>query len=292
MPPAHIALAVLCTMIWGLNFVVIKWGLQDFPPLLFAALRFALASLPFLPFVRMPRAQWYWVVGIGLFLGVGQFGFLYSGMNFGMPAGLSSTVLQTQVFFTVILAIAFIGERPRWRNLIGMALAFGGVAVIAGHLGDVPWGPFLMVISGAACWAISNVITRRAASPDAFSLIVWASLAAPLPLLLLSWALEGQAQIEAAMVGPSWRGLGSLAYIAFLSTNLAYGTWSLLLRKHPAASVAPFALMVPFWGIGSSALLLGERLDTAKLIGAGLIVAGLAANSWPTRKTPRAAEAK
>ena len=279
-------------MIWGLNFVVIKWGLADFPPLLFAALRFALASLPFLPFVRPPRTHWGWVVGVGLLLGVGQFGFLYSGMNFGMPAGLSSAVLQTQVFFTVIMAVAFIGERPRWQNLVGMTLAFVGVAVIAGHLGAVPWIPFLMVICGAACWAVSNVLTRRAASPDAFSLIVWASLAAPLPLLALSWALEGQARIESAITGPSWWGLGSLAYIAFLSTNLAYGTWSLLLRKHPAASVAPFALMVPFWGIGSSALLLGERLDTAKLIGAGLIVFGLAANAWPARKPRTLVEAK
>jgi O-acetylserine/cysteine efflux transporter len=285
MPPAHIALAVLCTVIWGLNFVVIKWGLVDFPPLLFAALRFMLASLPFLPFVKPPRTHWKWVVGIGVFLCVGQFGFLYAGMNYGMPAGLSSAVLQTQVFFTVIFAVAFIGERPRWQSLIGMALAFAGVAVIAGHLGGVPWGPFLMVISGAVCWAVSNVITRRAASPDAFGLIVWASLVAPVPLLALSWIIEGQSRIVAAIAGPSWLGLGSVVYIAFLSTNLAYGTWTLLLKKHPAASVAPFALMVPFWGIASSWLLLGERLDAAKLIGAGLIVAGVAANSWPMRGT-------
>jgi O-acetylserine/cysteine efflux transporter len=284
MPPTHIALAVLCTMIWGLNFVVIKWGLVDFPPLLFAGLRFALASLPFLPFLRAPRAQWRTVVGVGLFMGVGQFGFLYSGIKFGMPAGLSSAVLQTQAFFTVILAILVIGERPRWQNLVGMVMAFAGVATIAGHLGEVPWLPFLMVICAAASWAVSNVIVRRAAPPDAFGLIVWSSAVATLPLLALSWMLEGSARLLGALAGPSWLELGSLAYIAFLSTNIGFSAWSHLLRKHPAALVAPFALMVPFWGIGSSALLLGEKLDTAKLIGAGLIVAGLAANSWPARK--------
>jgi len=284
MPPTHIALAVLCTIIWGLNFVIIKWGLQDFPPLLFTALRFALASLPFLPFVRPPRTHWRYVVGVGLFLGVGQFGFLFTGMSLGMPAGLSSTVLQTQVFFTVMLAVLFIGERPQWQSLVGLVLAFCGVAVIAGHLGAVPLIPFLMVICGAICWAASNVVTRRAASPDAFNLIVWASAAVPVPMLLLSWIFEGQAKMVGAVIGPSWTGLGSLAYIAFFSTNLAYGVWSLLLKKHPAAMVAPFTLMVPFWGIGSSALLLGERLDTVKLIGAGLIVLGLAANSFPARR--------
>ena len=284
MSPRHIALAVLCTIIWGFNFVVIKWALVDFPPLLLTALRFVLASVPFLPFVRPPRAKWYWVVGVGLFLGVGQFGFLFTGMSLGMPAGLSSTVLQTQVFFTVVMAIALLGERPRWQSLLGMALAFGGVAVIAGHLGSVPAIPFAMVICAAISWAASNIVTRKASSPDAFALIVWASAVAPVPLFLLSWAVEGGPRIAAAFAGPSWLGLGSLAYLALLSTNLAYGSWSVLLKKYPAASVAPFTLMVPFWGISSSALLLGERLETEKLIGAALIVAGVAANSWPNRR--------
>ena len=284
MPPAHVALAILCTVIWGFNFVVIKWALLDYPPLLLTALRFVLASLPFLPFVRPPRAKWYWVVGVGLFLGVGQFGFLFTGMSLGMPAGLSSAVLQTQVFFTVMMAIALLGERPRWQSLVGMALAFSGVAVIAGHLGAVPPLPFVLVILGAVSWAVSNIITRKAASPDAFALIVWASAVAPLPLLALSWAIEGQGRILAAFAAPSWSGLGSLCYLAFASTNIAYGVWSFLLKKYPAAAVAPFTLMVPFWGIGSSAFLLGERLEAEKLIGAALIVAGVAANSWPGKR--------
>jgi O-acetylserine/cysteine efflux transporter len=283
MLPAHVALAFLCTLIWGVNFVVIKWALVDFPPLLLTALRFLLASIPFLPFVKRPRTRWHWVVAIGLFLGVGQFGFLFTGMSLGMPAGLSSAVLQTQVFFTVMMAILFLGERPRWQSVLGMALAFGGVAVIAGHLGAVPALPFVMVICAAISWAASNIITRKAASPDAFALIVWASVVAPLPLLALSWAIEGQERIVAALAAPSWLGLGSLIFLAFMSTNLAYGTWSYLLKRYPAASVAPFTLMVPFWGIGSSAILLGERLDTSKLTGAALIVAGVAANAWPNR---------
>src|SRR5271170_4340091 len=115
MPPLHIALAVLCMLIWGVTFIAIKLGLDHFPPLTFAALRFALASLPFLPFYRSPGVAWRWIIGIGLFLGVGQFGLLFIGMKLGMPPGLTSAVVQTQAFFTVLFAIAFLKERPRWQ---------------------------------------------------------------------------------------------------------------------------------------------------------------------------------
>ena len=100
----HILLALLVTLIWGVNFVVIKVGLQDFPPLLFCALRFALAALPLL-LLRGPLPAPGWrIVQIGVLLGVVKFGLLFVGMHLGMPAGLSSLVLQSQVFFTVLIA--------------------------------------------------------------------------------------------------------------------------------------------------------------------------------------------
>ena len=284
MPPIRIALVVLCTMIWGFNFVAIKIGLQSFPPLLFTAMRFALASLPFLLFVKPPDIRWPWVIAIGLFLGVLQFGFLFTGMALGMPPGLSSTMMQTQVFFTVILAVLLLGEKPRWQNLAGMALAFAGVLVIVGHLDEVPLMPFLMVIAGAASWAVSNILTRRAGASDAFRLIVRVSAVPPLPLLALSWAFEGQARMTAGFGTVDWFGIASLAFVAFAATNIAFGLWSWLLKRHPAATVAPFALLVPLWGVSSSMLIFGEQPGLAKAIGSALIVAGVAANSWPAKR--------
>ncbi len=159
----------------------IKWGVEAFPPLTFAALRFAFASLPFLLIYRSPGVAWKWIIGIGLFLGVGQFGLLFTGMKLGMPPGLTSAVVQTHAFFTVLFAIVFLKERPRWQNIAGLALAFVGVAVIAGNLGAVPLLPFLCVIGGAACWGVSNILTRQAGADDALRLIVWASLGAADP---------------------------------------------------------------------------------------------------------------
>jgi O-acetylserine/cysteine efflux transporter len=269
--------------IWGVTFIAIKLGLDQFPPLTFAALRFALASLPFLPFYRSPGVAWRWIIGIGLFLGVGQFGLLFTGMRLGMPPGLTSTVVQTQAFFTILFAVIFLNERPRWQNLAGLALAFAGVVVIAGYLGVIPLLPFMLVIGGAACWGVSNILTRMAGSNDPLRLIVWASAVSPIPLLALSWAVDGQDAIIGSMESVTWVALASLAVVAFGATNVAFGLWSFLLRKHKAAMVAPYALLVPLFGMSSSMIVFGEKLDTSKLIGAALIVVGMAVNSLPVR---------
>jgi len=284
MPPLHIALAVFVMLVWGLTFIAIRIGLDHFPPLMFAALRFALASLPFLAFVRRPRVDWRRIVGIGLFLGVGQFGLLFVGMELGMPPGLSSVIVQTQAFFTVLFAILILGERPTWQNMLGLLLAFAGVLVIGGHLGAVPMVPFLLVIFGAVFWGVANIIIRGAGSSDALHLIVWSSAVSPLPLLAMSWAIEGGDRIVQAVRDLSWAGVGALAVVSFAATNVAYGLWSFLLQRHPAASVAPYALLVPLFGMAASAFVFGEIPSVAKLLGAALIVAGVAANSWPSRR--------
>lgn len=284
MSPLHIALAVLVAMIWGLNFVAIKLGLATMPPFMFTALRFMLAAAPFLPLYRSPGTAWKWVIGIGLALGVGQFGLLFTAINLGMPAGLISAVLQTQAFFTSIFAIMALGERPGWRQWTGMAVAFTGVLTIAGSMAIDALGPFLMVIAAAACWAISNILTRKAMAQDAMRLMVWVSLVPPLPMLALSFWLDGPERMLSTITGMTWIGFASLAYIAFGSTIVGYGLWSFLLKRYPAAVVAPFSLLVPLFGLSSAALLLGERPGPQKLAGAALIILGVAVNSWPSRR--------
>ncbi len=284
MPLSHIVLATFIAMIWGFNFVAIRIGLDHFPPLLFTALRFAVASLPFLPFVPTPGIGWRRVVGIGTFLGVFQFGLLFTGMSLGMPPGLSSVVMQLQAFFTLLLAAIFLGERPGWRNLAGLVLAFAGVVIIAGALGHAALIPFLMVIVASASWAVSNILTRRSGATDAFRLIVWVSAVPPLPLLALSWTIEGGARIRESLTEVNGAGLAALAFVAFAATNFAFGAWSWLLRRHPAAIVAPFSLLVPLFGLSSAMLAFGESASAMRLSGAALIVAGLAANSWRSRE--------
>jgi O-acetylserine/cysteine efflux transporter len=272
----HTALAVVIAAVWGVNFVVIHAGLQHFPPLLFSALRFTFVALPAVFFVGRPRVRWYWVVAIGGSLGVLSFGLLFVGIDQGMPAGLSSLVLQTQVIFTVAFAALTLGERPRRSQVIGATVALAGLAVIATErASSAPILPFLLVIAAAAAWGISNVCTRVAQPPDGLALMVWASLVAPLPLLGLSFAFDGAHAIGAALRGIDVGGIAALAYIVGPSTLFGFAAWTGLLRRYPTAVVAPFTLLVPVFGIAAAALTLGERPSGVELAGAVVVIAGL-----------------
>ena len=279
MPPRHIALAVLVAAVWGFNFVAIKVGLRDVPPILFSALRFLLAAAPLLVLGTAggPPVAWRWVVGIGLALGVVKFSLLFVGMDAGMPAGLSSLVLQAQAFFTVLFAAVWLGDRPGPRALAGMAIAFAGIALIAAEMpaGGTRLGLGL-VVAAAAAWGVSNILMKRAAAPDLFRLMLWVSVVPPLPLFALSLALEGPERILAAAAGLTVPGVAALLYIAGAATLFGFAAWGFLLRSHPASLVAPFSLLVPVFGLSSGALLLGEALSPLKVAGAALVFAGLA----------------
>jgi len=275
----HIALAVAVAATWGFNFVAIKVGLKDFPPILFCVLRFMLAATPllFLGFRQGPPVPWRFIIGIGMFLGAIQFSLLFIGMNIGMPAGLSSLVLQSQALFTALFAAVILGDRPSAKQMLGMAVAFSGIALIAT---EMPFGNSLLglilLLGAAASWGVSNILMKQAKAPDLFRLMLWVSLVPPIPLLLLSLALEGPERIAGVFTNVTPLGLGALIYIAGAATLFGFAAWGFLLRHYPASLVAPFSLLVPVFGLSSSALLLGESLSPLKIAGAVLVFSGLA----------------
>ncbi|MEV7571009.1 EamA family transporter [Streptomyces tanashiensis] len=285
--PAHVALATLVAAVWGVNFVVIEIGLDHFPPLLFSALRFLVAALPAVFFVGRPKVAWKWIVGVGLVLGVAKFGLLFTGMDLGAPAGLSSLVLQAQAVFTALFAFAALGERPGRLKVLGMAVALAGIGVAAvDEGGSGPLAGFALVIAAAACWGVSNVLTRKAAPPDALNFMVWVSTVPVLPLLALSLLLEGPERDLAALRGLDWTGVGVIVYVAWITTVFGFGAWGGLLRRHPASSVAPFSLLVPVFGMSSAALFLGEPVTPLRWCAAALLVGGVALTSLAPGRVP------
>src|SRR5256885_3911165 len=112
-------LALSVAALWGVNFVAIDYGLESFPPLLFACLRFTLVAFPAVLFLPRPPIGWRLVVAVGFFLSTCQFGLLFLSIHVGMPAGLASLVIQLNAVFTVVLAVAVLGERPGRRQLAG-----------------------------------------------------------------------------------------------------------------------------------------------------------------------------
>ncbi|MCF3106368.1 EamA family transporter [Streptomyces roseoverticillatus] len=290
MRPLHLSLAVLVAAVWGVNFVVIDFGLAHFPPLLFSALRFLAAAVPAVFLVGRPQVGWRWIVAVGLVLGVGKFGLLFTGMHLGMPAGLSSLVLQAQAVFTALFATAVLGERLGRTRLLGMGTAVAGIAVAAVDEGTS--GPvlgFALVVTAAALWGVSNIVTRKAAPPDALNFMVWVSTVPVLPLLLLSLLFEGPEADAEALRSLDWSGAGAILFVAWVSTVLGFGAWGFLLRTYDASVVAPFSLLVPVFGMSSAALFLSEGVSPLRWGAAVLLVAGVGVTALAGRR--RAARA-
>jgi O-acetylserine/cysteine efflux transporter len=279
-----LGLILAIVALWGFSFVAIKVGLREIPPFALAALRFFFAAVPLVFFVRRPRMPWSYIGGYGLAIGVCQFGLLFLGMKLGMPAGLSSLVIQLQVFFTVGLAIAFLGDTLRKQDLIGAAIATAGVALLG--LYKLQSGMtttligFLLVIASALAWAIGNVLAKRAAKIDAdmFALVVWSSLVAPLPLALMSFAFEGGSDVWKAIAAASPLAWTCVLLLAWGATLFGFASWARLLHRYPTALVSPFALLIPVSGLASGAIFLGEGLAPLQLAGVALVLVGLAEN--------------
>ena len=284
MTPRDFGLTLLVVTVWGVNFVAIKWGVDEVPPLLLTALRFACAAVPAVFFIKRPKIGFGILVAYGFAIGVVQFGLLFAAIKLGMPAGLSSLVMQLQAFFTIGLAVAFLGERPGPFQLVGALVAFAGIATIGlERLEGAALVPLLMTIAAALFWGIGNIITKRAGNIDMLSFVVWSSLVPPIPLFLASLVFEGPGALPQALGDVTWLGGSSLFFIAYASTLFGYGAWSVLLQRYPANLVAPFTLLVPISGIGGAALFLGETISGIEIAGSALVFAGLVLNVFGPR---------
>lgn len=275
MSAMNIVWAILVALIWGLNFVVIQIGLGEFPPLLFSALRFALAGLPALGLIRRKGIPWQWIVILGLVMGVASNALLFVGMTLGITAGLSSLVMETHVVFTLGLSWLLFREHASWRQKLGVAMAFGGIVALAGrHTGGMTFLGFALVLGAAFSWAIFTILLKRVGQVEMPRLMIWISLVPPLPLLGLSLALEqGQWQ---AIERIHWEGLGALFYTAVVSTILAGALWGRLVKHHTPTTVAPYALLVPVFAMASSRIALGEHFEPANWVACLWVMAGLA----------------
>jgi len=291
LPFRHFLLALAVVAIWGSNFVVIRLGLNAFPPLLFAALRFAMAVLPAILFVPRPAAPWRNLAAYGLLIGVGQFGMLFLAMRSQISPGLASLVIQTQVFFTLMLAMRVNKERVQGYQWLALLLAGAGIVVIASHTdGSTTVLGLAMILLAAFSWACGNMVGKRAGQVNMLAYMVWSSVFAVPPLLALSLLVEGpglawqsvQAADAGAWAAVLWQALGN--------TLFGYGVWGWLLARHAAATIVPMALLVPVFGMSTAAWYLGESLPAWKLAAAALVLSGLALNLlWPLRPWKRVA---
>ncbi len=289
--PLSLLLALAVMAVWGSNFVVIKYALDHLPPLTLALLRFSLVFFPLALFLPRPAVSWRNLAAYGLLIGAGQFGLLFTAMRADITPGLASLVVQAQVFVTIGLAAWLGGERPAWAQLLALLPATAGIALIGFNTDGsaTPLG-LALVLLAAASWAGGNMVARAAGPVNMLGYVVWSSLFAVPPLLAMALALEGWPQMTAGIAAADSATWAAVLWQAVGNTMFGYGAWGWLMARHEAASVAPLALLVPVFGLGSSALVLGEPLQPWKLGAFALVMSGLSLgilwprfNRWMTR---------
>jgi O-acetylserine/cysteine efflux transporter len=285
--PRDLLLTLATVTLWGFSFVAIKVGLRELPPFALAALRYLFAAVPLVFVIKRPRMPWRDIIGYGVAIGVVQFGLLFLGMQLGMPAGLSSLVIQMQVFFTVGLAIAFLGDRLQRHNLAGAAIAIAGIVILAAQQliegAHATLIGFALVIVAAFAWSVGNVIAKHAAAEhdsDMFGLVVWSSLIPPLPLALLSFTFEGGASVWSAVTSAGALTWACVLCLAWAATLFGFASWARLLHRYPTGLIAPFGLLIPVSGIACGAIFLGESLAPLQAVGVALVFAGLVENVY------------
>ena len=276
MKPIHAAAALLIAATWGLNFTVIRLGLDEFAPLAFAAWRLVLGALPVLLLPR-PAVSWMVLAGAGAFLFGGQFVFLFFAMQFGLPPGLSSVLVQLHGPLTAVIAAAVLRERVSAGQWLGIGVALVGVLVIARSVeGSTTLVAVGMALLSALSWAIGNLFLREARGTSILSLTAWGSLLSVLPLLMASLLVDGIPATLAPILAPTWRGWLALLYTVVPVMWLGYWIWGTLLRTYPAAKVGPVSLLVPCCALAISAALAGEPLGGLRLAGVAIVLGGVA----------------
>ncbi len=283
-------LATLVATIWGFNFVVIDWGMNGVPPLLFLTIRFVVVVIPAVFVLPRPPAPWSTILAIGALMSLGQFAFLYIALDVGMPPGLAALVLQAQVIFTVIIAATVLRERPGALQAVGVVVgSFGLVVVAVGRGGDVALVPFGLCLLGALSWGAGNVVSRWSGVATGLSLTVWAALVVPIPALLLALVIDGPSAVGAGVRAFGWKSALSTLYTAGLATLVGYGIFNTLLARNRSADVVPYVLLAPVVAITSSAMLLDQIPNGAEITGAVVMVIGVLIAVRASRRQQRLA---
>ena len=283
--------ALTVVVIWGSNFVAMKIVLHDFTPFQMGAARYLAASLPLVLFIKPPAMPWRWIFLYGLFQGLGQFGFLFLALKVGMTASLASVLMQTHVFFTTLMSLVWLHERLTPPLIGGLLLAGLGLSCFALNFVAQPdvltvtVAGFLLNLCGAAMWAVSNIVARKAqaAAPsfEPLPFLVWSSTVPVLPFIALSHWLDPTPAASASWWDASkWASVPlsawiSILFLGWVATIWAYTLWTGLLKRHPATRVAPFSLGVPVVGISAGVWLLGEHIAPLQWAGITLVVSAL-----------------
>ncbi|MCH6588748.1 MAG: EamA family transporter [Proteobacteria bacterium] len=272
--PQDILMGLAVPLIWGLGVVFAKAAIGHFPPVLLMALRFTLTALILVWFVKPPWRLMGQLFVIALISAAVQYSLTFNGLR-GVDASTAVLVLQLEVPFLILLGAVLLKEKPGWRRWLGIAIAFIGVAFIAGEprLGAA-WDSLALLFGGAFTWALGQIMVRRLGEVGGFTTIAWVAVFAAPQLFVFSLVLEDDHLAYLGAAG--WVVWGTVLYMGIVMTALGYGLWYSLVGRFPLARVGPFLLLMPVFSVLGGVTLLGESLTLRVAIGGAIVIAGVA----------------
>ncbi len=272
--PQDILLALSVPVIWGLGFTLAKAGMSQFPPILLTALRFGLTALVLVWFVRPPWGMMVRIFWVALIGGTIQYSLTFTGLH-AMDASTAIIIVQLEVPFALMLSVIFLKDRLDWRRASGVVLAFGGVVLVAGEPRlDTGYLPILLLVAGTFSWAVGQILVKTVHQVGGFTLIAWVAVFSAPQLFIASYLFEdGQAE---AMANADWAGWAIIVYLGLIMTAVGYAAWYHVLSRYSVTRVMPFLMLLPVTAMSGGVLLLGETVTSVTLLGAAVVIAGVA----------------
>lgn len=279
-------------LIWGSTYLVIRIGVESWPPLLMAGLRFVIPALLLLPLLRLrgapwpTRRQWLYSGALGvLLLSIGN-GAVTMAEDLGVASGVAALAIATVPLFTLLFGLLW-GQRPRALEWTGIALGLLGIALL--NLGDnlqaSPLGAALL-LSAAASWAFGSMWSKQLDLPQGFMLVACQMLGGGVVLLAAS-ALTGE-RLEQA---PSLAGWGALLYLIVFGSLIAFSAYLYLLKTVRPAAATSYAYVNPVVAVLLGIVFAGEQINAAEWLAMAVILAAVLLIGLPQwRAQKRAAE--
>jgi O-acetylserine/cysteine efflux transporter len=274
MKPRDICLAACPPLFWVIGLTAAKPAVAHFPPIFMMTMVYALTAVA-LFWTRKPRQTPLWAIFVIAAIGSAiQNALLFTGLT-QLPASTAMLVVQTQVPFAVLAAWVIGKEQLSLGRWIGIVIAFAGVALVIGAPeASSAYLSLTFVVLAGLLWAVSQAMVRVFSRDDGRTLTVALCLFAAPQSLIISLLLEdGQwASLQSASL-ESW---GAFALMVLFGYIFAYMIWYHLLGRFRIDQVTPFLLLMPPLGVVAGALFLGEHISLAVIVGAAVIIAGLA----------------
>lgn len=276
---------LLITMIWGCNFSIIELGLKTLDPFLLTLLRFTLCAIPAVFFLKIPQGISYTTLWLyGTLFGAGLWWTVNFAMYQGLTPGMSSIFLQFSAYFTIIGSLVVFRERFGRAHIAGMLCSSAGLLLmlIASEKPSA-WLGIALVLAAAVAWAACNLIVKKTRPVDMVAFIVWSSLFSIPSILALTLAVKGVEPFVALPSKLTWQAVFSILFQSFITTLFGYYVWNSLMKRYPAAEVAPLSLVVPVSGVLCSFIFFEEQLSSMQWCALVLVFAGLAIFMFASR---------